>query len=84
MFGDVFWRGHGYGQDGMPAESGDFWCEYSFTMKMRKRPCQEYASGCVSLVVWLALFGTASSNAVDARTGTWMAHSQENASLVLL
>jgi len=34
-------------------------------------------------VVWLPLFGTASSNAVDARTATWMGHSQENASLVL-
>jgi len=35
MFGDGFWRGHGYGEDGKPAESGEFWCEYSVTMRMR-------------------------------------------------
>ena len=34
-------------------------------------------------MVWLAHFGTASRNAVDARTATWMGHSQENASFVL-
>ena len=35
MFGDVFRRGHGHGEDGMPAESGDFWSELSVTMRMR-------------------------------------------------
>jgi len=40
------------------------------------------ASGCVLLVVLLARFGTARSNAAHARAATWVRHVQETALLV--